>query len=111
MTFNKEKCDRVCTILTPEYLLKPERELWMKSLAIAQADHELATCDFHFMEAPIDPEVVKAAHEALRLLKVAIDEAIDIKERQRNGVLEERDDAYLDAAVALSAADDEGGAE
>ncbi len=57
--------------------------------------------------APDDMEVVKAAHEALLLLKVAIDEAIEIKERQRNGVLEERDHAYLDAAVALST---EGGA-
>lgn len=108
MTYSEEKCERVCAVLTPEYLQKPERDLWMKSLAIAQADHELAACDFHFMETPIDPEVVKAAHEALLLLKVAIDEAIEIKERQRNGVLEERDHAYLDAAVALST---EGGAE
>ena len=103
---SQEKCEHICTVLTPEYLLMPERELWRKSLAIAQADHELAMCDFHFLEAPVDPEAVKAAHEALLLVKVAIDEAIDIKERQHHGILEERDYAYLDAAAAIDPGDD-----
>lgn len=106
MNAPEEKCSRVCAVLTPEYLLKPERELWLKSLAIAQADHELSTCDFHFLEKPIDPETVKAAHEALLLLKVAIDEAIDIKERQIHGTLTESDYAYLDAAGVFADDDD-----